>query len=299
MNNTTFFPLEHLSILGVSGSDALTFLQGQGTQDYNRLVETGPKPGAFCNAKGRVVANVWNVALATDPADVKLVIHASAAEGLHRHLKKYIPFFRGSHMADERLNYHGLGIVSPNSGELLDEWFGPAKQGVWQRGGHFAFQLPDGRALLWLNAQAEDYETRLERIEGFPVRPTEDWQRLDIEAGYAWVTAEHQERFVPQMLGLDHLDGISFKKGCYTGQEVVARLHYKGQSKRGLSRLAWAEAEQPDSPNLYTETGNGGEWVNWLVTNGEGFGLAVIKDTEHPPRLFLDEGRRLELKLLE
>ncbi|GGX69756.1 CAF17-like 4Fe-4S cluster assembly/insertion protein YgfZ [Saccharospirillum salsuginis] len=299
MSDTTFYPLDHLSILSIAGSDALSFLQGQGTQDYNRLTSSGPKPGAFCTPKGRVVANVWNLPLASDPAEVKLVISASASEGLQKHLKKYIPFFRGSRLADEHLHYHGLGVVAPNTGEVLDDWFGEGEQGVWQRGGHFAFQLPDGRAQIWLNARADDYEDRLERVEAATVKPNEAWQRLDIEAGYAWVGADHQERFVPQMLNLDHLDGISFKKGCYTGQEVVARLHYKGQSKRGLSRLAWSGNTPPEGPNLFTEKGQGGEWVNWQAGEDGGVGLAVIKDTEHPPRLFLDEGRRVELKVLE
>lgn len=299
MSTPTFYPLDHLTLVGIEGSDALNFLQGQGTQDYHRLADTGPRPGAFCNAKGRVVSNVWNVLLDADPARVKLVLHASASDGLQRHLGKYIPFFRGSRLVDDHLHYHGLGLTAADSGAVLDEWLGAPHRGVWQRDGHFAFQLPDGRAQLWLDARAGNYEDWLEHVEQQPVRPREEWQRLDLEACYPWVQGDQHEAFLPQTLNLDLLDGVSFRKGCYTGQEVIARLHYKGKAKRRLARLTWNTAEPPAGPQLYTDKGPGGDWVNWQATGDGGIGLAVVKETETPPRLFLDEGRRIELNLLD
>lgn len=298
MTNATFYPLDHLSLIGLEGSDTLNFLQGQGTQDYQRLAETGPLPGAFCNAKGRVVSNVWNVLLTTDPTRIKLVLHATAAEGLLRHLRKYIPFFRGSSMVDDHLHYHGLGISGRGASQLLNDWLGEPVKGVWRRNGHFAFLMPDGRAQLWLDATAEDYENWLERVEQQHAEPCEVWQKLDIKAGYPWVLGEQQESFLPQMLNLDLIDGVSFRKGCYTGQEVVARLHYKGKAKRRLRLLSWTGDQRPQAPTLFDEKGPGGDWVNWQIVDNEGIGLAVIKDTETPPRLFLDESRRVELNLL-
>lgn len=298
MSNTTFYPLDHLSVIGLEGTDTLAFLQGQGTQDYARLFDLGPRPGAFCTAKGRVVSNVWNIPLAQDPVDLKLVLHASASAGLQRHLRKYIPFFRGSRMTDDGLRFHGLGLAGGSITEWLDERMGEPMRGVWRRNGHFAFQLPDGRAQLWLNASAQDYDGWLEYIEQQRVEPNEHWQWLDIEAGYAWVRGEQQEEFLPQMLNLDLIDGISFKKGCYTGQEVVARLHYKGKAKRRLARLFWSGAERPAGNAVYGENSTAGEWVNWQVLGDKGLGLAVVKESETPSRLFLDEGRRIELNLL-
>lgn len=298
MSTTTFYPLDHLSLIGLEGSDTLTFLQGQGTQDYHRLAETGPGPGAFCNAKGRVVSNVWNVPLATDPAHIMLVMHVTSAAGLQRHLAKYIPFFRGSRMVDNHLHYHGLGISGIDSREMLTDWLGEPDRGVWRHNGHFAFLLPDGRAQLWLSVDAKDYENWLEHVERHTVEPNEHWQWLDIEAGYAWVLGEQQENFLPQMLNLDLIGGISFKKGCYTGQEVVARLHYKGKAKRRLGRLFWSGGQGPEGSTLFSESGAAGEWVNWQVLGDKGVGLAVIKDTDTRSQLFLDEGRRVELNLL-
>lgn len=291
-----FFPLQHLSLIGVQGSDALTFLQGQGTQDYRDLQHSGALPGAFCSAKGRTVSNVWNVLLEAEPTDLKLVLHASTAPLLQQHLAKYIAFFRGSMMTDDGLNYHGLGISGDGTQALLDDWFGPADaKGIWLRDGHFAFALPDDRAQLWLNARSDSYEDWLTRVEEHPIEPASVWQQLDIVAAQPWVEAAQSGQFVPQMLGLEDKQGISFRKGCYTGQEVVARLHYKGASKRGLIRLHWQGDAEPADTNLYGETGPGGEWINWVRTQSGGAGLAVIRNIETPPALFVDAERQVAL----
>lgn len=291
-----FYPLEHLSLLGLQGSDALTFMQGQGTQDYRMLDQSGALPGAFCTPQGRAVSNVWNVLLAAEPAQLKLVLHSTTAAALNQHLNKYIPFFRGSKLSDDRLNYHGLGIAGNGIDALLHDWFGPAADNaVWQRHGHFAFKLPDDRAQLWLDARADSYEDWLTRIEQYPIEAVTAWQQLDIAAGQPWVEAAQSGQFVPQMLGLEDVNGISFRKGCYTGQEVVARLHYKGQSKRGLIRLRWQGNAEPADAKLFDDKGPAGEWVNWVRTETGGEGLAVIRNIETPPAMFVDEARQTAL----
>lgn len=298
MKDLLIYPLEHLAVTGFTGTDTLNFLQGQGTQDYLQMGERPALPGAFCNAKGRVVSNVWNVLLQQEPTDIKLISHVSSAPLLQTHLKKYLPFFRGSRMQDEGLAFHGLGLNGPAVIDWLNATLGQARQGVWQQNGHFAFLLPDGRAQYWLLATADDYEDRLSAIEQETVCPVEAWQRLDIEAGYPWVEAQQHLSFIPQMLNLDTLEGVSFKKGCYTGQEVVARLHFKGQSKRRLGSLNWNGEAVPNGLTLYNETGSAGEWVNWVKVEDAGSGLAVLKSSDPDQTLFLDEDRRYPLKLL-
>ncbi|WP_108125967.1 YgfZ/GcvT domain-containing protein [Saccharospirillum mangrovi] len=296
--NVTFYPLEHLSLLGIQGSDALTFLQGQGTQDYRRLSETSALPGAFCTPKGRAVSNVWNVLLEAEPAHLKLVLHASTAPLLQQHLAKYIPFFRGSKLTDDRLNYHGLGITGDGDAALMNDWFGaPAHHGVWTRNGHFAFALPDGRTQLWLDARADSYEDWLTRVEQYSIAPTSAWQQLDIAAAQPWIEAAQSGAFVPQTIGLEDSDGISFRKGCYTGQEVVARLHFKGQSKRGMVRVQWQGKAEPTGTELFGNTGPAGEWINWIGTDSGGAGLAVVRNIEAPTPLFIDADRQIAVQV--
>lgn len=294
-----FYPLEHLAILDITGTDALTFLQGQGTQDYLKRLPQAPLPGAFCTPKGRVVANVWNVLLSTEPSTVKLVIERSAADTLKRHLGKYIPFFRGSKLTDESQALHGLGLSGPEAERWLTRVLGEGNKGVWRKGGHFAFSLPDGRAQIWLSALADDYETLMVQIENARVHPAADWQRLDIFAGYPWVNASLTGEFVPQSIGLEQLDGISFNKGCYTGQEVISRLHYKGQSKRGLQRLRWQGDATPAGPEVYTATGTAGTWINWVADGEQCLGLAMVKQSVEAPALYLDSERQIPLELLD
>ncbi|WP_028669411.1 YgfZ/GcvT domain-containing protein [Saccharospirillum impatiens] len=294
-----FYPLDHLAVIDITGSDALNFLQGQGTQDYLKRLPREPLPGAFCTPKGRVVANVWNVLLASEPATVKLVTDRSSAETLGRHLGKYIPFFRGSKLTDQSQALHGLGLHGAQTDSWLTRVLGNSIDGIWHKGGHFAFHLPDGRAQLWLDALAEDYEQLMEQIEHSRVQPPTDWQRLDILAGYPWVSASLTGAFVPQSIGLERLDGISFNKGCYTGQEVISRLHYKGQSKRGLQRLRWHGDAEPESADIYTQTGTAGTWINWVTGGEHCLGLAMIKQSTETPTLFLDSERQIPLELLD
>jgi folate-binding protein YgfZ len=296
---TAFFRLEHLAVLDISGSDALTFLQGQGTQEYLKQLPQQPLPGAFCTAKGRVVANVWNVLVASDPATVKLVVHRSSAEPLRQHLAKYIPFFRGSKLTDESQTHHGVGLSGTDNHRWLTQSLGDPELGVWRKGEHFAFVLPDGRCQLWLADTEDDFESLMARIEAAGIQASSHWQRLDILAGYPWVDASHTAEFVPQVIGLDRLHGISFDKGCYTGQEVIARLHYKGQSKRSLQRLAWQGSASPATSALYSEKGVGGTWVNWVTDGEHRLGLAIIKQTEPPQSLYLDADRQILLNLLD
>lgn len=295
----TFHALDHLAVLDISGQDALTFLQGQGTQDYLKQLPKGPLPGAFCSAKGRVVANVWNVAVTADPSTVKLVVHRSCAEPLQRHLGKYIPFFRGSKLTDQSLQLHGLGLSGPASHDWLTHKFGVASNGVWRSRHHFAFVLPDGRAQLWLSATADDYEGIMAEIEAAEVQTNAHWQGLDIQAHYPWIEGSQSCEFLPQAIGLDTLGGISFNKGCYTGQEVISRLHYKGQSKRGLQSFSWQAGTSPAGNDLYTESGIAGIWVNRTMADDRSLGLAIVKQSVKTQPLYLDAERQVILNLLD
>jgi len=294
----TFHPLDHLAVLGVSGQDALTFLQGQGTQDYLKKLPAGPLPGAFCSVKGRVLANVWNVPIDVDTPVIKLIVHRSSAETLQRHLGKYIPFFRGSTLTDQSLQMQGLGISASAGRHWLTRTFGEAINGVWRSGPHFAFLMPDGRAQLWLSNTTEDYEAIMKGVKDAKLTTTDRWQQLDILAHYPWVEASQSGQFVPQSIGLEQLGGISFNKGCYTGQEVISRLHYKGQSKRGLRSFTWPGDIKPATDALYTATGSAGTWINWSITGASSVGLAIVRHSVETQTLYLDAERQIPLNLL-
>jgi hypothetical protein len=130
---------------------------------------------------------------------------------------------------------------------------------------------------------------------------TDCWDWLQIRSGVAWITAATREQFVPQMIGLDAIGGVSFQKGCYPGQEIVARAHYLGEIKRRLHRAHTDGAAKAGEPVLV------GEQVRGTVANAApcangGSDLLVVAQTDPPlteARLASAGGPKLTLSKID
>jgi folate-binding protein YgfZ len=222
--------LSHEALLHVVGPDAEKFLQGQITCDVRRLDSATALPGAYCTPQGRVVCDF--LLARTGPDAVALRLRAEIAERAAAVFGKYIIFSKAEverHDDDWRL----MGCWGDGSAALLQRVFGgKPEQQYGQVSGEagLAIQLDrEGRRFeLWL--RNDEIAARL-RAETDPA-PVEQWLEQDIAAGIARIEAATVEEFIPQMLNYDLTGHISFSKGCYTGQEVVARLHYRGTPKR-------------------------------------------------------------------
>ncbi|HAQ88495.1 MAG TPA: folate-binding protein YgfZ, partial [Pseudomonas sp.] len=110
--------------------------------------------------------------------------------------------------------------------------------------GLIAVRLSDGRAELWTRSNGAE-TTQLRLAAQLPEASTDRWLLAQIRAGIGQVVAATRELFIPQMINLQALGGVSFKKGCYTGQEIVARMQYLGKLKRRLHRLAVQNIDAP------------------------------------------------------
>ncbi|WP_286292531.1 YgfZ/GcvT domain-containing protein [Methylomarinovum tepidoasis] len=225
-----------LAVAKVGGRDAAAFLQGQITCDVHRINEGQSGLGAVCNPQGRVLANFR---ILKHDAAFLLVLAADLAEDIAQHLRRYVL------RADVTLavtEWACLGI----RGELLRLPQTPPRVGdeiIWI--GRIAWiRVPDTLPRWLLLGQRADLEAGLRPSEAREAPPA-CWRLHDIRSGLPWVTAATSGRFLPQMLNLDLLGGISFDKGCYTGQEIIARTHYRGQVKRRLYRFFAAGAEPP------------------------------------------------------
>ncbi|WP_346798168.1 folate-binding protein [Halomonas sp. Bachu 37] len=229
-------PLSHLGILEVKGKGAETLLQGQ-TSAQVGLAKGGFAPlTCFCTAKGRMLANaqLWQVSA----EHYRLMLSRDLLASLHRHLEKFAPFYQAELKVQDDLIL--MGIVGEALGREVAE--------------HYGMELPGAS---WHQANSNDQRTQLVRHPGeeprwvlcsgdkraltpagiaTPLSDPASWQAMDIQSGLAWLTADQQDRFLPQMFNWEALGGISFKKGCYTGQEVVARAHFRGQVKKRLAR---------------------------------------------------------------
>ncbi|MHC8393362.1 CAF17-like 4Fe-4S cluster assembly/insertion protein YgfZ [Pseudomonas sp. LB3P93] len=243
MADSAFFcTLSHEGVLAVRGADASKFLQGQLTCNLNYLSDTQASLGARCTQKGRMQSS-FRILLEGD--GVLLAMATELLEPQLADLKKYAVFSK-SKLTDESAAWvrfgldHGDAALSSLGLEL------PADtDSVVRHEGLIAIRVSPNRAELWVAAdKAEVTKGKLSALltEG----TLNQWLLGQIRAGIGQVMPSTRELFIPQMLNLQAVGGVSFKKGCYTGQEIVARMQYLGKLKRRLYRLTLDASELPE-----------------------------------------------------
>ncbi|WP_339082227.1 folate-binding protein YgfZ [Pseudomonas sp. TMP9] len=243
MADTAFYcTLSHEGLLAVRGPDANKFLQGQITCNLNYLSESYSSLGARCTPKGRMQSSFRVVAV----SDGYLLAMASdLLEAQLNDLKKYAAFSK-SKLADESCAWLRLGLSGGDSvlislGLALPE----ATDSVVHNNELLALRLSDGRAELWIPANQSETVKALIASQ-LPEAPLNAWLLAQVRAGVGQVMGGTRELFIPQMINLQAVGGVSFKKGCYTGQEIVARMQYLGKLKRRLYRLELHDNQVPE-----------------------------------------------------
>lgn len=223
MDGAVCCPLLDWTAIAVGGADATTFLQGQFTNDVAGLEIGATQWNGWCSPKGRLLANF--VLGRTGPDDYRLLVPADLAAGIVRRLRMFVLRSKVTAMSlDEAVcvGIHGGRAGFPGAGRLLE------------RDGCLLVGYPDGRVVA-ICASAEAAVLWEQLAAGVTPAGSPVWDWLAIRAGLPVVTAATQDRFVPQML-LWELHGVSFRKGCYPGQEIVARMQYRGKPKERLYR---------------------------------------------------------------
>ncbi|MEO4047468.1 folate-binding protein YgfZ [Pseudomonas sp. CAU 1711] len=236
-----FTPLDHEALLAVRGPDAAKFLQGQLTCNLNYLGANTSSLGARCTPKGRMTSSFRIV---QDGDGYLLAMAAELLDAQLSDLKKYAVFSKSA-LADESAAWARFGLAGGDATLLALGLELPTQADAMARADDLiAIRLPGGRAELWApRAQADDLRAQL--ATRLPEAPLNDWLLGQVRAGIGQVFGATRELFIPQMINLQALGGVSFKKGCYTGQEIVARMQYLGKLKRRLQRLALAGDEPP------------------------------------------------------
>ena len=209
--------LEHLRVLTISGEDAGELLQGQMTQDIRKLEDEKIHITSFCNVQGRVIASAF-IQGRNDQYD--LILSSEIIDDLENHLKRYV--LRSK-------------VVIEQS---IEKTFGSYKSDVNEDSKEYGSLKNDPERVLILSTQAP------KSIDNFIT--SEEWIRCDIENKIAIIDKESSEKFIPQMLNLDILDAVSFSKGCYTGQEVVARVQHRGKVKKRMYKINIKETDSVD-----------------------------------------------------
>lgn len=231
--------LESLGVLRARGADAVGFLQGQLSSDVRRLDAQSSLLGGFHNPQGRAIALLRLVQLGAD--DVLAILPRELVSLVATRLGKFILRAKVQ-LADESALWviNGLLAREPASITHPHPVLLPEAAGGVRRAGDTLTVRPGespGRLLLVRPVGSPD------PVALDPMTAT-DWKLAAIAAGEPQVYAATSEEFVAQMLNLDVLDAIAFDKGCYTGQEVIARAHYRGRVKRRMQRFLSADAAQ-------------------------------------------------------
>ncbi len=261
--------LNQFRLLGLHGPDARSFLQGYVTCDMDALHADRALRGALTSIQGRVITDFLLIELEGEPA---MIVHDSVVDSVQAHLRKYLMFAR-SKLTDLGDRYLMLGQIHQDPApQSLDAPIAvtPRADGgltVTEPGNRRRERLIlSGEAALSIWAEAH-------RV------PEQIWRLADIDSGIARIRQPISDEFLPQMLGLDEQAGISFSKGCYLGQEIVARAQHRGQVKRRLRRLSWQgdAAALAIGAKLQHENRNRGVLIDHAAVDGQsGRALAVL-----------------------
>ncbi len=253
--DTVLAPLAQFGLIRATGEDTAGFLHNLFSNDVQHLGRDHAVRCGFCSPKGRLLADflLWR-----DDHDYLLQLSADIQPAILKKLGMYVLRSKVK-LADAGDDVVLLGIAGSGTAaavKLLGIDFPAAALGVARFDGGTAIRLDERRCQLALR---EDAAPRVWETLASQLRPvgTPVWRWLEIEAGIPHITLPTQEEFVPQMANLELLGGVSFTKGCYPGQEVVARTKYLGKVKRrtyrahidGSCPLPGTDLYSPDLPD--------------------------------------------------
>lgn len=260
------FHLNDLGLLRMEGADTTSFLQGQLTNDSREISDSQSQLSALCTPKGRMLALFR---ILGQSGALLLQLPAALLPGIQKRLQMFV--LRSQvRISEDSANWLQLGLAGACAPALVESLFGQVPQQRDQ------VVSADGQLCLRLGGELPRFvllipTTKAQVIQqqlavGAEPAHLNLWKYLSITAGEPNIYTSTQEAFIPQMLNLEALNGLSFTKGCYTGQEVVARMQYLGKLKRQLYR-ARVDTDQRPAPGdaLFSPESTSGQGAGQVV----------------------------------
>ena len=257
------YPLEDLAVFDAIGADAQSFLQGQLTNDIASVDPTQARLAGYCTAQGRLLATMiigkQPEAVVQDAPGASILIGLMRKDILPAVLKRLSMFVLRAKVKLAPSTYQVVGVsIAVNQCPALSQQLGHAlPQTAWQM---IASQtgvwicapsaptLPAQQNVRWWWLANDTHLGSCQALGlSYTLERNETWHSQDIAAGLPWIEAGTQDLLIPQTLNLDLIEGVSFTKGCYPGQEIVARSHYRGTVKR---RMHFGTIEQTQTLEL-------------------------------------------------
>ena len=236
-------PLPEYGVIAASGADAADFLHNQLSNDIKGLAVGEFRLAAYCTPKGRMLG-LLRVLRRQD--GFLLLLPTALIPSLLKRLRMFVLRSKVTlEDLSETLLVQGLAGVAVSEALAARYPALPEPGQAIEAADSLLLRLPGAHPRFLLLAEAEPMASIDEQLPALTPAGGPAWQLLQIEAGEPEVLPGGQEQWVPQMANLDLLDGISFTKGCYPGQEIVARMHYLGNLKRRLFRVRFADGELP------------------------------------------------------
>ena len=283
IDDTCLCELSPLGLIGASGEDAQKFLHGQFTNDLNQVTPAVSQLSSYCTPKGRMLS-IFRVY--RDDAGYHLILPRGVIEPTIGKLNMF-KLMSKVEIGDDSDQRVVFGIAGPAAESALDDSdvSAPAEvNGCAHDKGVTLIRLSIGeRTRILLVANLDVAISLWGRLAAkLPVATSNLWDLHDIHAGIPQITADISEAFTPQMTNLELIGGISFKKGCYPGQEIVARTHYLGKPNRRMYRIhvAGADVPQPGTNIFSPEDANqpvGKIVIAQQAAAGHSSALAVLR----------------------
>ncbi|MBL8471079.1 MAG: folate-binding protein YgfZ [Rhodocyclaceae bacterium] len=297
--------LAHFGCLRAQGADAANYLHNLLTNDISGLKPEQLRRAGFCTAKGRLLSTflIWRDG--ADAADYFLLLPRDLTNGLARKLGMYILRSKVK-LADVSEEFAAVGVSGPHAEAILTGAglaFPAADMSVAHTAAATVLRLSATRAIISVaGAQLPAlWETLASKATPCG---SQAWRWLDVRDGLGSIAAATQEEFVPQMLNLELVEGVSFRKGCYPGQEIVARSQYLGKVKRRMYRAHVAAAGAPPAPGTHVYSPANPDQASGMVVDATpgpagGFDLlAVLQTAGEQFRLSSADGPALQLQPL-
>ena len=291
--------LSPFSVLVIAGDDAASFMQGQFTNDVTAVNEENSQLSAICNNKGRMIANFR---LFKHQQNYFLSLKSDLVEQSIKHLQNYI---LRAHVAiqdvSEQLIHigisgeHATNLLLPfikNINSEIDSITHNDNYIVICVASLHSSEKPRYEIFCSVEHAIALWEKVSEQAE---VVNSASWDYLNIQAGIPFIDANTSEEFVPQMANMELINGVSFTKGCFTGQEIVARMHYLGKLKKRCYKININTDNKPETGDkLFAENARAGQNTGAIISvekNPEsGYdALAVIQIADTESKLFLND----------
>ncbi len=273
--------LSHLALIEVSGDDVIDFLNKQFTTNIKKLAKHQLQFCAWCNPKGQVKITFF---IYRHETGCNILLPAELQKLFIEQIKMYI-MRENVKLIDKSNELVRVGIQT-NDNRILAKFIEPLPKqegDITIQNNLHCLRVFGSRN----NSQRYIFIGSVERLTNLwkellrHVTPVETsiWKLLDIQAAYPWIGTQTAQKFLPQILNLDLINGLDYQKGCYPGQEIIARAHFRGQLKRCLYLATCTTDTCPENNDsiISSEGNNVGTIINTQVFSGKHYLLAVIE----------------------